>query len=66
MLAAQAKDIRIKDLEAELAAMKTKLLDEGYPKDIRIKDLEAELADTKTGARLDFCKIGSVQDWLFA
>ena len=48
MLDGQAKDIRIKDLEAELAAMKTKLLED--PKDIRIKDLEAELADMKTGA----------------
>jgi hypothetical protein len=48
MLAGQAKDIRIKDLEAELAAMKTKLWVEGQAKDIRIKDLEAELAAMKT------------------
>ena len=45
MLDGQAKDIRIKDLEAELAAMKTKLLED--PKDIRIKDLEAELRALK-------------------
>ena len=47
MLAGQAKDTRIKDLEAELAAMKMKLSVEGQVKDLRIKDLEAELAALK-------------------
>ena len=68
MLDGQAKDIRIKDLEAELAAMKTKLLEEGQAKDIRIKDLEAELAAMKTGfgGIKDQCKIGFLEAELAA
>ena len=48
MLAGQAKDTRIKDLEAELAAMKTKRWKQGFANDQGIEDLEAELAATKT------------------